>query len=95
MLFLSDYDGSVLNYVSDFVDILPSGLDTLWNGTAGWRSAVTLDAEALNEGILAHNYPALFHYCAYPHTTVVGIEQARDLYYAYHENINHNWLKLV
>lgn len=95
MLFLSDYDGSVLNYVSDFVDILPSGLDTLWNGTAGWRPSVTLDAEALNEGILCHNIPALFHYCAYPNTTVVGIEQARDLYYAYHENINHNWLKLV
>lgn len=95
MLFLSDYDGSVLNYVSDFVDILPSGLDTLWNGTAGWRPAVTLDPEALNEGILCHNIPALFHYSAYPDTTVVGIEQARDLYYAYHENINDNWLKLI
>ncbi|QPC80640.1 hypothetical protein G4Y79_13055 [Phototrophicus methaneseepsis] len=97
MLFISDYDGSVLAYVADFVDRLPSGLNTLWNGTIGWRDSVTLDPEAFNEGILAHNTRASFHYCAYPSTTVTGIEQARKLYHAYHNNINERtaetWLK--
>jgi hypothetical protein len=99
MLFISDYDGSVLAYVADFVNRLPSGLNTLWNGTVGWRDSVTLDPEAFNEGILCHNTCASFHYCAYPNTTVTGIEQARKLYHAYHNNINERsaekWLKLL
>ena len=99
MIFLSDYDGSVGAYIADFVNRLPSGLNTLWYGTIGWREAVTLDPEALIEGIVCHNNPASFHYSAYPHTTVVGIEQAQKLYYAYHDNINErtakNWLKYL
>jgi len=99
MMFLSDYDGSVVAYIADFVNRLPSGLNTLWSGTIGWREGVTLDPEAFVEGILAHNTPASFHYSAYPHTTVIGIEQARRLYYAYHDNINEKsavkWLKYL
>ncbi|MAU13368.1 MAG: hypothetical protein CL607_26350 [Anaerolineaceae bacterium] len=97
MLFISDYDGSASAYFADFVNRLPSGLNTLWDGTVGWREGATLDPEAFVEGILCHNTPASFHYSAYPHTTVVGIEQARRLYYAYHDNINEKsavkWLK--
>ena len=98
-MFLSDYDGSVGAYIADFVNRLPSGLNTLWYGTIGWREGVTLDPEALIEGIVCHNNPSSFHYSAYPHTTVVGIEQAQKLYHAYHDNINEstakNWLKYL
>ena len=99
MMFLSDYDGDVGAYIADFVNLLPSGLNTLWYGTIGWRDNVTLDPEALIEGILCHNTPACFHYSAYPQTTLVGIENARRLYYAYHDNINaksaQKWLKYL
>ncbi|MCB9462031.1 MAG: hypothetical protein H6670_20445 [Anaerolineaceae bacterium] len=99
MLFISDYDGTASAYFADFVNRLPSGLNTLWDGSIGWRYGATLDPEAFTEGILCHNTPASFHYSAYPHTTVVGIEQARRLYYAYHDNINEKsaakWLKYL
>lgn len=99
MMFLSDYDGDVGAYIADFVNLLPSGLNSLWYGTIGWRENVTLDPEALIEGILCHNNPASFHYSAYPQSTLVGIENARRLYYAYHDNINEKsaekWLKYL
>lgn len=99
MLFMSEYDGSALAYIADFVNRLPNELDGLWGESYGWRRGATLDPEAFLDGILCHNTPSIYHYSAYPLTTVVSIGQARDLYHAYHENINaetaKRWLRYL
>lgn len=93
MLFLSNYDGAWQTYIGDFVDKASRGLNAFWGGSYGWRNATTLDIELFKEGIRCHQTRASYFYCAYPQATVVNIGIARDLYKAYHNNINEKTAK--
>jgi hypothetical protein len=99
MLFLSNYDGNWQTYIGDFVDKAATGLNGFWAGSIGWRNATTVDIELFKEGIRCHQTRASYFYCAYPHSTVVNVAKARELYEAYHNNIDEStaqeWLKLL
>lgn len=97
MLFLSNYDGNWQTYIGDFVDKAATGLNAFWAGSIGWRNATTVDIELFKEGIRCHQTRASYFYAAYPNATVVNVIQARELYEAYHNNIDETtaqeWLK--
>ena len=99
MLFLSNYDGNWQTYIGDFVDKAATGLNAFWAGSIGWRNATTVDIELFKEGIRCHQTRASYFYCAYPHATVVNVSKARELYEAYHNNVDETtaqeWLKLL
>ncbi len=78
MLFLTNYDGSMVSYVGDFVNKswqIPSALTAIWSNTAGFPDSrwLVLDGARDIDGFTAflrdHQVPTQVWYSAYKRST--------------------------
>ncbi|HEY0050326.1 MAG TPA: hypothetical protein VGB68_13610, partial [Pyrinomonadaceae bacterium] len=104
LLFLSNYDGSWMSYLDDFIDKASIGLTGVWSNTVGFPAAKFLVFEgAQNEaGFKSFSRdsqtPAIVWYSAYPDLTVQNIDNdssiREDLFTTPDETAAKNWLRL-
>jgi hypothetical protein len=104
LLFLSNYDGSWISYLDDFIDKASIGLTAVWSNTVGFPPAKLLVFEgAQNEaGFKSFSRdsqtPAQVWYSAYPDLTVQNIDKdssiREDLFTTPDETAAKNWLRL-
>ena len=104
LLFLSNYDGSWISYLDDFIDKASIGLTAVWSNTVGFPPAKLLVFEgAQNEaGFKSFSRdsqtPARVWYSAYPDLTVQNIDKdssiREDLFTTPDETAAKNWLRL-
>jgi hypothetical protein len=72
LVFRSNYDGSWLTYLSDFVQRAPEGVSMIWSNTAGFPRTSWLFADGAADGprflqwARTQTKPAPFWYAAYP-----------------------------
>lgn len=78
-LFMSNYDGSLESYMSDFIDVVAWGLNLVFSNGVGWpRTRWLIKDGAENEMefknfLRSHQLPTQVYYSAYPHLTAVNI----------------------
>jgi hypothetical protein len=72
-LMLSNYDGTWESYIDEFAELIPSGLNALWDTSLGFPDAGSQDIAALKHFLRCHQVPANVFYCAYPTATVQNI----------------------
>jgi hypothetical protein len=81
LLFASNYDGSLENYMGDFIDKVAWGLNAVFsNGVDYPRTNWLIHDGAKDEGafkdfIRSHQIPTQVWYAAYPNLTAVNVEQ--------------------
>jgi hypothetical protein len=79
MLFSSNYDGSLENYMGDFIDIVSWGLNVIFSNGVGYpRTRWALFEGAKDEGafkrhIRNRQIPTQIWYAAYPNLSAVNI----------------------
>jgi hypothetical protein len=103
LLFLSNYDGSWMSYLDDFIDKAASGLTGIWSNTDGFpETRFLIYGGARNEaGFKAYSRysqtPALVWYSAYPDLTVQNIDNdsliREDLFTTLDDDATRNWLR--
>lgn len=74
LMFNSNYDGTFDQYIDDFSDKIPLGLDLIWLHCEGWPGAD--DAERLKAFIRTTTFEAEAFYAAYPDATVRDVHRA-------------------
>jgi hypothetical protein len=104
LLFLSNFDGSWMGYLDDFIDKAATGLTGVWTNTLGFPKTKFLVFEgAKNEAdfkAFARNtqVPTLVWYSAYPELTVQSVDHdsliREDLFKPMDDNSVKNYLQL-
>jgi hypothetical protein len=104
LLFLSNYDGSWISYLDDFIDKASIGLTGIWSNTVGFPTTKFLVFEgAQNEAdfkaFSRHSQiPTLVWYSAYPDLTVKNINKdsviREELFTTPDDAAARNWLRL-
>jgi hypothetical protein len=103
LLFLSNYDGSWMSYLDDFIDKAASGLTGIWSNTDGFPETrfLILDGARNEAGFKAYSRysqtPAFVWYSAYPDLTVQNIDNdsliREDLFTTLDDDATRNWLR--
>jgi hypothetical protein len=81
LFFASNYDGSLENYMDDFIDKVAWGLNASFSNGVGYPRTNWLvldgakDEGAFKDFIRTHQLPTHFWYAAYPHLTAANIAQ--------------------
>lgn len=79
LLFMSDFDNSWENYLSEFIDRASAGLTAVWSNTQGYPRTRGLvhasprDAERFKAWARHHQVPTQVWYCAYPGLSIQNI----------------------
>ena len=73
LLMVSNYDGTWENYIDEFAEMILSGLDAIWENTAGYPAPGAQDVAALKHFLRCHQLPSNVFFSAYPDTTVLNI----------------------
>lgn len=79
VLFMSNYDGSLESYMSDFIDKVAWGLNLVFSNGVGWpKTSWLVKGGAKNEMafknfLRSHELPTQVYYSAYPDLTAVNI----------------------
>ncbi len=104
LLFLSNYDGSWISYLDDFIDKASFGLTAVWTNTVGFPPTrfLILDGAQNEADFKAFSRdsqsPTLVWYSAYPDLTVQNIDKdsliREDLFKTLDDNATKNWLRL-
>jgi hypothetical protein len=104
LLFLSNFDGSWISYLDDFIDKASIGLTGIWSNTVGFPKTKFLVFEgAKNEADFKafsrfSQTPALVWYSAYPDLTVKNIDKdsviREELFTTPDDAAARNWLRL-
>jgi hypothetical protein len=104
LLFLSNYDGSWISYLDDFIDKASFGLTGIWSNTVGFPTTRFLVFEgAQNEADFKafsrySQTPALVWYSAYSDLTVKNIDKdsviREELFTTPDDAAARNWLRL-
>ncbi|HEX8249556.1 MAG TPA: hypothetical protein VF599_15370 [Pyrinomonadaceae bacterium] len=104
LLFLSNYDGSWISYLDDFIDKASIGLTGIWSNTVGFPPAKFLvfkgaqDEAGFKSFSRDSQTPARVWYSAYPDLTVQNIDKdsaiREDLFTTPDDNAAKNWLRL-
>jgi hypothetical protein len=76
LLFATTFDGDIEDYMRDFAEKSPGGVNAIWSHCEGFPGAE--DFPKLRDYILAHEIETTGFYTAYPDLTVNSILQARD-----------------
>lgn len=76
LVFCSNFDGSVTDYLSDFLIHMPDHLDLLWGNCEGYPEKGARDFRAFMQFIVAGYVPCQFFFGAYPDATVKQIWRA-------------------
>ncbi|MBR0949344.1 hypothetical protein [Bradyrhizobium canariense] len=76
LFFATNFDGSVEDYMRDFAERAPDGIDAIWGHCEGYPGA--RDYPKLRDYILGSAIETDGYYCAYPNSTVTDINKALD-----------------
>jgi hypothetical protein len=76
LLFATNFDGDVEDYMRDFAERAPAGIDAIWSHCEGYPGA--RDYPKLRDYILGSAIETTGYYCAYPNATVADINKALD-----------------
>ena len=76
LLFATNFDGDVEDYMRDFAERAPEGIDAIWGHCEGYPGA--RDYPKLRDYILGSAIETTGYYCAYPNSTVADINKALD-----------------
>ena len=104
LLFLSNYDGSWISYLDDFIDKASFGLTGVWSNTVGFPPTKFLVFEGAKRGAEFKAFardsqtPTLVWYSAYSNLTVQNIDNdsliREDLFTTLDDTAARNWLEL-
>jgi uncharacterized membrane protein YphA (DoxX/SURF4 family) len=78
-IFMSNYDGSMINYIGDFVDKFGTGLDVFMNNTVGYPPGGVRQTWAFTEWLLGNQVLCQSYYSAYPRESVINIIRDRTI----------------
>ena len=76
LLFTSNFDGTWEQYLRDFVNLAPEGLDMIWSNCVGYPGAVPYEGFA--QYVRDHQIRADLFYAAYPAASVKHVLKALD-----------------
>jgi hypothetical protein len=76
LLFATNFDGDVEDYMRDFAERAPEGIDAIWGHCEGYPGA--RDYPKLRDYILGSAIETTGYYCAYPNATVADINKSLD-----------------
>jgi len=78
LLFTADFDGTWDEYVDDFIDNAPQGLDLVFGHCEGYPAGGAQDREAFKQYVRDHQVDLsnVTAYCAYPDSSVRDIQKA-------------------
>ena len=74
LLFATNFNGDVEDYMRDFAERAPDGIDAIWGHCEDYPGAS--DYPKLRDYILGHAIETTGYYCAYPDATVQDILKA-------------------
>jgi hypothetical protein len=74
LLFATNFNGDVEDYMRDFAQRAPDGIDAIWGHCEDYPGA--RDYEKLRDYILGHAIETTGYYCAYPEATVQEVKTA-------------------
>jgi hypothetical protein len=104
MLFLSNYDGSWISYLDDFIDKAATGLTGIWSNSVGFPATRFLVMDGARDELRFkaysrnHQAPSLVWYSAYRDLTVQNIDKDSKIREAIPCNLSdaetESWLKL-
>ena len=78
IVFCSNFDGSVADYLSDFLIHMPDHLDLLWGNCEGYPQGGARDFRGFMNFIVSGYVPCQFFFAAYPDATVKQVWRALD-----------------
>jgi hypothetical protein len=78
-IFMSNYDGSMINYIGDFIDKLVWSLDVFFNNTYGYPPGGMRQVDLFSSWLLRHQLLAQVYYSAYPQETVLDVLRDGDI----------------
>ncbi len=76
LLFSSNFDGTWKDYLEDFVNLIPDGLDAIWGNCVGYPGATPFEGFA--NYVHDHQIKTDLFYAAYPEVTVKHVIKALD-----------------
>lgn len=78
LVFITNFSGSVSDYLSDFLVHMPDHLDLLWGDCVGYPEKGARDFKAFMEFIVSGYTPCQFYFAAYPEASVKQVWRALD-----------------
>lgn len=78
LVFCSNFDGSVADYLADFLVHMPEHLDLLWGDCEGYPAGGARDFRGFMEFIVKGYTPCQFFFGSYPDATVKQVWRALD-----------------
>jgi hypothetical protein len=79
LLFTSNFDHSLDDYLGDFVRVLPDGLDKIWENCEGYPSEGCRNYPAFAAWVRQYQVATTLWYAAYPTATVKDVLKALDV----------------
>jgi hypothetical protein len=76
LLFTSNFDGSWENYLRDFSQKTPEGMDRIFGHCDGYPDGGCRDFEAFKDYVAKYQVTTDLFYAAYPETSVKGVIEA-------------------
>lgn len=80
LLFTSNFDGSLRDYLADFVRVMPDGMDGIWQHCEEYPERGCRDFEAFAAWVSKYQLPTTLWYAAYPGASVKDVIKALDVY---------------
>lgn len=79
LLFTSNFDGDWVDYLRDFSQITPQGMDRIFGHCDGYPEGGCADFEAFRAYVRKYQVPTDLFYAAYPESSVHAVLQALEV----------------
>ncbi|MCI0461861.1 MAG: hypothetical protein L0Z62_33335 [Gemmataceae bacterium] len=79
LLFTSNFDHTLDDYLGDFVRVMPDGLDRIWSHCEGYPSEGCRNYPAFSAWVRKYQVATTLWYAAYPMATVKDVLKALDV----------------
>jgi hypothetical protein len=79
LLFTSNFDRSLDDYLKDFVKVMPEGLDSIWGNCEDYPAGGCKDFPAFSAFVAKFQVDTTLWYAAYPAATVKEVLKALDV----------------
>jgi hypothetical protein len=79
LLFTSNFDGSLEDYLRDFVQVMPDGMDGIWRHCEEYPERGCRDFPAFSAWVQKYQLETTLWYAAYPTASVRDVIKALDI----------------
>ena len=79
LLFCSNFDGTLDDYLSDFVEVMPDGMDGIWDNCVDYPAEGCRNFPAFLAWVAKYQVETTLWYAAYPTATVRDVIKALDV----------------